>query len=143
MDSRFRGNDGKNLIIETKGGEMDKRFDIYAWIGVWQYIVFDPMKLVQKSDLRVYDLYAGHYTPKFDSQLPNVGLQAILWEGRFEGILDKWLRWRDPEANLILLGEESAEREREMANRESEQANRENEGAERLAAELKSMGIDP
>ena len=131
------------IVSNTKGGEMDKKFDIYARIGVWYYIVFDPMKLVQKSELRVYDLYAGHYTPKFDLQLPNLGLQATLWEGRFEGIHDKWLRWRDSEGNLILLGEESAARESERANRENERANRENERAERLAAKLKSMGIDP
>ena len=118
------------IVSNTEGGEMDKKFDAYARIGIWYYLVFDPMKLVQENELRVYELIAGRFTPKIDFQLPSVGLQATLWEGRFEGrCATSWLRWRDSEGNLILLGEESAARERERA--------------DLLAARLKSMGIDP
>ena len=71
------------IVSNTEGGEMDKEYDMYDRIGIWYYIVFDPMKLVQENELRIYELSAGHYTPKIDFQLPSVGLQATLREGAY------------------------------------------------------------
>jgi hypothetical protein len=46
-----------------------------------------------------------------------------------------WLRWWDQSGNLLLWGSEGIEQERERA----EQAERK---VERMAAQLKAMGID-
>jgi hypothetical protein len=47
-----------------------------------------------------------------------------------------WLRWWDLQGNLLLTGEERAERERQRAERERQRA-------DRLAAQLRSLGIEP
>ncbi len=44
------------IVSNTEGGETDKKSAIYSKIGVWYYIVFDPLKQVQKDALRVFEL---------------------------------------------------------------------------------------
>lgn len=52
-----------------------------------------------------------------------------VWSGRYQGIEGKWLRWQGAEQNWILTAEERAEQEYQRA--------------ERLATQLKQLGIDP
>ncbi len=74
-----------------------------------------------------------------------------LWLGTWEGIIEDksavWLRFYNPEGNLILLPEEAerqrAETERQQAETERQRAETEHQRAERLAAKLRELGIDP
>ncbi|HBL13897.1 MAG TPA: hypothetical protein DD379_21380, partial [Cyanobacteria bacterium UBA11162] len=73
-----------------------------------------------------------------------------VWEGTRENRTGYWLRWWDEEGELLLWGEELAERERERAEQERERAEQERERAEqereraeRLAAQLRAAGIEP
>jgi hypothetical protein len=54
-----------------------------------------------------------------------------------------WLRFYDPEGNLILLAEEIAEIEKQKAEAERQKAEAERQKAEILAAKLRELGIDP
>ncbi len=54
-----------------------------------------------------------------------------------------WLRWWDSDGNLLLSGEERAEREQQRAEQERQRAERERQRADRLAARLQELGIDP
>jgi len=58
-----------------------------------------------------------------------VGLGVRLWRGVYEGIVEMWLRWYDQEGNLLLTGAERVEHERQRA--------------ERLAAQLRALGVEP
>ncbi|MDM8514916.1 Uma2 family endonuclease [Desulfobacterales bacterium HSG16] len=158
------------IVSNKKGGETDKKLEIYSRVGVRYYIVFDPQLAIQKDSLRIYELVKGQYIPKIDRQLQRVGIGVTLWKGVFEDRYDCWLRWCDQEGNFIKTGEEStdqerqraeqerqradqerqrADQERQRANQERQRAEQEKQNAEQerqradaLAAKLRALGID-
>ena len=74
-----------------------------------------------------------------------------LWLGTWEGTIDRetavWLRFYNPEGNLVLLPEEAAQQRAEEEHLRAEQerlrAEEEHLRAERLAARLRVLGEDP
>ena len=119
------------VVSNKKGGETDTKMEIYARIGIWYYVVFDPQRLVQKEELRIYELSVGQYIPKLDGWLTKAGVGVTLWDGVYENMQARWLRWCDQDKELIPTGDEKARREQERAERERERAERERERAER------------
>jgi hypothetical protein len=65
----------------------------------------------------------GHYA------IAPIGVELGIWQGRYEEMELPWLRWWDDQGNLLLTGEERANRERQRA--------------DRLAERLRQMGINP
>ena len=124
------------VVSNKEGGETGAKKLGYASFGVPYYVVFDPQKQVQDSLLSIYELSSGVYAPRSSGFLPAVGLDLQLWRGRFEGKESSWLRWHDASGALILTGEENAAQER---NRAEQAENR----AERLAAQLRALGVTP
>lgn len=131
--------EGDELFLSRKSqqkGKIATKKDIYAQIEVPYYVVFDPLKQLQKSEemngalLRIWKLTAGQYCelePPF--WLEKVGLGLTLWEGTFEGVTGKWLRWCDITQQIIPTGAEGRDMERSRS--------------QRLAERLRSMGINP
>lgn len=98
------------IVSNRKGGEMTGKLKDYARMGMNYYVVFDPMQLLSKEALRVYELGFGkRYRLRDDYQLPDLGLSLTFWQGVFEGKEDTWLRWCDPTGRLIPTGEERAQ----------------------------------
>ena len=124
------------IVSSREGGETGKKFKKYAQIGVWYYCILDPQLFVQDTILRVYQLSLGRYVVKEDAYLDQVNLGLTLWDGVFEGIQAQWLRWCDTDGKLLLTAEESRVQERQRADREHQRA-------ERLAAQLRALGVDP
>lgn len=131
--------EGDELTLSRKSQQKGKtatKKETYARIGVPYYAVFDSLQQLQKSDemngalLRVWALVEGEY-----EELPSpywlrtVGLGLMLWEGAFEGVTGTWLRWCDRGGQIILTGAEGRELERQRA--------------DRLAEQLRAMGINP
>lgn len=86
----------------------------------------------------------GHYP------VDGLGVELGLWPGRIDGIELQWLRWWDSAGNLLLTGEERAEREgaeKVQVRRVAEEAQRRAEDAQRRAAlladKLRALGVDP
>ncbi len=99
------------IVSNRKGNELTSKLRDYARIGVTYYVVLDPFKNLGETVLQVYELGFGkRLRPKSDAILNEVGLEARIWQGEFEGISGEWLRWYDSEGNLILTGKESAEK---------------------------------
>jgi len=117
------------IVSNEKGQEADRKVREYARIRVTYYVIYDPQKLIQETPLRVYELQAGQYVLRADSVLAQIGLGLTLWEGAFEGKEAQWLRWGDADGVLIPTGVERAEQEHARA--------------ERLAAQLRELGVDP
>jgi Uma2 family endonuclease len=95
----------------------------------------DPgrVEVYQRGDTNFQPLPAndrGHYP------IPELGVELGIWQGRYQEVDLPWLRWWDAQGNLLLTGEERAQREAERAQREAERA-------ERLAAQLRALGLDP
>ncbi len=124
------------VVSNKEGGELSRKLRLYARMGVWYYVVFDPEQCVQEGVLRVYGLSIARYYPRQDLDLTEVGLKLTIWNGIYEGLHAEWLRWVDAEGNLLPTGTELAEQE-------SQRAEQEHQRAERLAKQLRALGIEP
>ncbi len=131
------------IVSNREGGELDRKARIYADIGVRYYLVYDPQQWLMKEPLRVMANARGAWQSVEPEALAPLGLSVTLWEGNYEGIQATWLRWCDPQGNLLLIGRELAEVERQRAEAERQRAEAERQRAERLAAKLRALGIDP
>ncbi len=56
-------------------------------------------------------------------------MELGIWQGSYLNVDLPWMRWWDAEGNLLLTGHEQADRLRERV--------------ERLAAQLKALGVEP
>jgi Uma2 family endonuclease len=125
------------VVSNEKGGEVAAKFAGYARFGVPCYVIFDPLTLVQKEPVRAYQrTLAGDYRPCAYDILPGIGLGLRLWRGGFDNLHATWLRWLDASGELVLTGEERADRERSRADQAESRA-------DRLAARLRAHGIPP
>lgn len=98
------------IVSNRKGNELTGKLRDYAKIGVTYYVVLDPFKNLGEDLLQVYELGFGkRLRLKSDAILNEVGLEARIWQGEFEGVSGEWLRWYDLEGNLILTGKERAD----------------------------------
>jgi len=124
------------IVSNRKGREDARKLDRYARLGIAYYIIYDPNQQLSQDQLRVYELRRRAYVPMRQFWLPELGLGLMLWEGVYEGKEEIWLRWHDEDGQLILTGAEMSARERQQAKQEYQRA-------ERLAAQLRKLGIEP
>lgn len=160
-----------DLVVEVvsnrKGGEASKKLDRYAAMRVAYYAIYDPKgKLNKKLPLRLFELRGGQFVELLDPTQPleQLGLKLVLWDGVFQDVKARWLRFTDLEGRLLLTGAElvaeeskrvstteakaeQAEAKAEQAEAKAEQAEAKAEQAraeaERLKARLRELGIDP
>jgi hypothetical protein len=131
------------IVSNLKGKETGSKFKDYAFAQVRYYVIFDPENQLKKGVLRVYELHNTNYVEKTESWLSGIDLGLTLWEGYFEDKHDVWLRWSDSDKQLILTGAENSEEQRLAKEQAQKEAAQEHQRAERLAAQLRAMGIDP
>lgn len=121
-----------NLIGSELGGKMKK----YGRIGIKYYVVFDPDLLLTDDYLQVFELVGEGYQLREDFNLPDTNLNLTLWQGRFEGHRNQWLRWLDDDGNLLATADEKAAVAAARADIEAERA-------DKLAAKLRELGVEP
>jgi Uma2 family endonuclease len=124
------------VVSNKVGKELTDKRTIYEHMRVSYYAVYDPNQQLSEQPLRLFELRGMHYEEMSDPWMEQVQLGLVLWPGDFEGSHNTWLRWQDANGQLLLTGDEQAEQER---NRAEQERNR----ADRLAAYLRSQGIDP
>ena len=117
---------------------------------------------VNKSSLEMYHLIDGSYQVMNPNErghyiIPPLAVEIGIWQGIYDEMNLPWLRWWDPQGNLLLTGAERAEIEQQRAELERQRANFEQQRAdfeqqqaqierqraEKLAEKLRLMGIDP
>jgi Uma2 family endonuclease len=143
------------IVSNKSGGELDVKLKRYAELAVKYYVVFDPLQILSKDILRVYEpsqIFAGHwrYRLRDDYKLPGVGLGLTLWRGAFEESTERdWLRWLDADGKLIPLGEERANAAEIRADaaeiRAEAEAHARREAEQRaaqLAEKLRELGVE-
>ena len=107
--------------------------------------VFDPFAQLGDLLLRVFGLHEGCYQEM--SHVLGNNAQALFWlehielgllakSGEYEGKQDMWLRWCDRKGEIYLTG-------RELAKQAEASLNQERQKSERLAEQLKKLGIEP
>jgi hypothetical protein len=82
---------------------------------------------VNKASIEVYELIGGKYqllaaNERGHYSITPMGVELGLWQGEYQNAELPWLRWWDLQGNLLLTGEERANR---------------------LAAQLRALGIEP
>jgi hypothetical protein len=121
------------VVSNREGGEDTAKLDLYAEIGVGNYGIYDPDRLLSAELLRVYRLVGGEYC-RMDGPIwfPKVGLGLCVWNGTYEGWDNVWLRWTDAEGAPLPTGYEQRQR-----------ADAERQRADRLAEQLRQLGVAP
>jgi Uma2 family endonuclease len=89
---------------------------------------------VKKASIKMYQLIQSRYTlmpvnNRGHYEIPAMGVELGIWQGEYGGCDAPWMRWWDTQGNLLLTGEERAEKEHQRA--------------ERYAERLRQMGINP
>ena len=97
------------IVSRTPGGELDRKLEIYARVRVTYYVVFDPYRRLGERELRAFRLVEGRYLEMVPpTWFPEVGLGLTLWDGSFEDLTDRWLRFTDSEGRLLPTPNEKA-----------------------------------
>jgi len=96
------------IVSPTPGNELGSKLIDYARMRIPYYVVYDPLRELRGSTLRVFELQNQSYVPKTDAWFPEVGLGLTLWQGEFENVAGTWLRWCYPSGEPIPTGDELA-----------------------------------
>jgi Uma2 family endonuclease len=139
------------VVSNREGGEDTSKLEGYARVRVPYYAVFDPERWLSDQLLRVYELRRFEYQPMETYEvLPGIGLGLRLWQGVFEEHENLWLRWVDPQGQVIATGRERAllaeqqgqyaRQQEKIARQEAQQAQKR---AEKLAEQLRQLGVEP
>lgn len=124
------------IVSYREGNETGRKLLDYARMRVIYYVIFDPTQQLGGEILQMYELRGRQYVPMNEQWLTEVELGLSLWTGVYEGKRDIWVRWCDAEGNVIPTGAERAEQEREAKEAAIQRA-------ERLAAQLRALGVEP
>jgi Uma2 family endonuclease len=133
------------FISETEGSEysINPHYPYGKWyfyetiLQVPVYVIFHP----KTGELDVYRLEEHHYQPLSPDPdqrywIEEIGLYLGIWQGTKAEVTTRWLRWWDPQGNLLGWGSERIAREQERADQEKQRA-------DQLAAKLRELGVDP
>jgi Uma2 family endonuclease len=74
---------------------------------------------IKTGKLEVYHFVDRYYQPisrnaRGHFPIPPMGLELGVWEGPYQNLTQQWLRWWDENGQLLLIGDERAEQERQM-----------------------------
>jgi len=156
------------IVIEFVSGDGSEERDTTPKTGkFWVYeqairVPFYAIYEVSRGSVEVYQLLTGKYQllPANDRghyPIGPLGVELGIWQGQYQNAELPWLRFWDAEGNLLLTGGERAEQEGQRADREQQraeqqqqqkelaqqQAEQERQRGDRLAAQLRALGIDP
>ncbi|MEO1655422.1 MAG: Uma2 family endonuclease, partial [Bacteroidota bacterium] len=133
------------IVSNKKGGELDRKKEVYSRIGVPFYILIDPYFQISKHYLQVFRLDEGRgYMPldQAHNYIPEIQLGIRLWEGLFEKCSDPnypWARWCDKEGRILKTGSESRKEEKaknEILGKENADLSQKNETLDKENTDL-------
>jgi Uma2 family endonuclease len=124
------------VVSNNDGGELGDKKRIYAEVRVPYYVVWDPENQLGKGPLQAFQLRGEKYESLQDLWFEGIGLGLKIWQGTFEGKDAAWLRWCEKNGEVIPTGSEGKKLERQRADQERQRA-------DRLAAQLRALGVEP
>ena len=138
------------IVSNTEGDELGAKRRRYAKMGIAHYVVYDPTKALKGANLQAFELRGNLYVPMTRLWFEPVGLGLVPWQGSFEGRSGTWLRWSFADGSVVPTGAERAAAEQSRADAAQSRADAaqsradaERSRAERLAAQLRALGLDP
>ncbi len=155
------GTDQEDLGMTVRdAGKPPCKWEVYErYLQVPYYFVFSRYSGL----LRAFHLYNGRYQrqhlplPCQRFWVDEVGLGLGVWEGEYESVNTRWIRWYDKNDNWLPCAKEqtqiaqaeaqTAQAEAQAAQAEAQAAQNRAAGAEekayRMAERLRALGIDP
>ncbi len=159
-------------FVSGNGSEERDKTPLKGKFWVYEQVIRPPYYAiyeVKKSQVEVFQLIGGRYikmlpNPYQRFPVPEMEMELGIWRGVYQNVFLPWLRWWDADGNLLMTGDERAEQERIRAEQEwsraeqeriraeqersraesaEESANLAQQRADRLAAQLRALGISP
>ena len=141
------------IVLEFVSGDGQEERDQTPYKGkFWVYeqairVPFYGIYEVANARVEVYHLTDGRYrllsaNERGHYSLPNLEVEIGIWQGLYQNAVLPWLRWWDTQGNLLLIGEERAEQQRQRAEQAEFLLEQERLRSEELAQRLKSLGFD-
>lgn len=112
-------------------------------IGVEEYFWYDPLT----GELAGFRRRDGRYeplAPDAAGRLPCavLGLTLVIWEGTYQGVHGRWLRWATAEGVLLPTREEAERQRADQERTRADQARREGEVQRSLAEQERTRADD-
>jgi Uma2 family endonuclease len=131
------------VVSNTEGKELDEKPRIYAEAKVPHYVVWDYDDRLRQGRLTAFHLRGEDYERQQEFWFEEISLGLTVWHGSFEGKEADWLRWCDKRGAAIPTGAEAKDIESARTQQEKQRAEQEKQRADRLAAQLRALGIEP
>jgi Uma2 family endonuclease len=131
------------IVSNNEGGELGERLRRYRRMRIAYYVVHDPLHVLGKPLLRTFELRGELYVPIDRPWFESIGLGLVEWEGVFEGLHGRWLRWCTRDGQVIPTGAERAAVAEARAETAEARAETAEARAKRLAERLRELGIEP
>lgn len=93
------------IVSNKEGNELGSKLDLYAYLGIPYYVVWDPDHYLSLKDLQCFSLQDKKYQEN-GPWFPGMGIGVKGWRGVFEHFSDTWLRWCDAKGDILLTAEE-------------------------------------
>ncbi len=118
------------VVSQNYRGEYSTKKELYASLGVLYYVIYSSRRR-RKPRLEVHRLVDGAYVlqPENPVWLPEIGLGIGAERGTYGGLTREWLYWYDEQGQRLLTPEERTQQAEQRA--------------QRLAEQLRSLGVDP
>ncbi len=135
----------------NRAGQLVAKFQFYDRYGVEEFYIYDPETAaltawIRRDDiLRAVEAPDGWVSPRLGVRFDRSGgeLQVLRPDGRPLPSYVELAAESERERQRAQQERQRAEQERRRAEREQEQAQQEHQRAERLAAQLRALGIEP
>ncbi|MEH1997641.1 Uma2 family endonuclease [Nostoc sp.] len=134
------------FLSDTEGSEYSSKptyppgkwFYYEQILQVPNYAIFEPdggvLEVYRLDDSGHYQLEPADVNNRY--WIAEMNLFLGIWQGERENRTGYWLRWWDENGELLLWGSE-------LAAKEQQEKNAAQQRAERLAAQLKALGVEP
>jgi Uma2 family endonuclease len=139
------------IVSKKYRGEYSTKKALYERLGILYYVVYNPRRK-RKPSLEVYKLVQGQYVQMVGNPiwLPELGIGIGKERFDYGGYDREWLFWYDENNQHYPTAQEQAEQAKQRAEQASQRAEQEKQRAEqaelrsqRLAEQLRALGIDP
>lgn len=135
------------IVLEFASGDGTEERDMTPYKGKqWVYTtiirpVYYGIFNITTGELamfHIYDFQAHPMTRDASGRyfLPLMDVAIGVWEGAYQNQHERWLRWWSAAGELLLTGQEKAQQEKQRADAAESKA-------DRLASQLRALGIEP
>jgi Uma2 family endonuclease len=133
------------VVSFKPGGEYTTKLQEYAQMGVLYYVIYHP-KRRRKARLEIHKLTNGRVYELQNANplwMPEIGLGIGSERANYDDLTREWLYWYDENDRRYPTPYEQIEQERQRADNADRAIDRERQRADRLAAQLRALGVEP